>query len=51
MAELTGDLGIGSPAQVDRHWGNQEISTKMSVLSLAGNDLETLAHTVFIYLL
>lgn len=46
MAELTGDLlGVGSPGQVDGRWGNQEISTEVSVLSLAGNALQTLTHT------
>lgn len=45
MAEFTGDLlRVGSPGQVGGHWGSQEISTEMSVLSLAGNDLQTLAH-------
>uniref|UniRef100_A0A803W740 Coiled-coil domain containing 50 n=1 Tax=Ficedula albicollis TaxID=59894 RepID=A0A803W740_FICAL len=36
MAELTGHLlGVGSPGQIDGHWSNQEISSEMSVLSLA----------------
>lgn len=43
MAELTGDLlSVGSPGQIAGHWGNQDISMEMSVLSLAGNDLQTL---------
>lgn len=47
MAEVTGGLlGVGSPGQVDGHWGNQEISTEMSVLSLAGNDLLTLTYII-----
>lgn len=47
MVELTGGLlGVGSPGQVDGHWGNQEISAEMSVLSLAGNDLQTLTHII-----